>query len=113
MNAYLPSAARQDIEDILANLHHARRTGDLGRLALLVYWDVRKWARWAHRDALAQRASDLLTLQPHPDRATFLAMVDAIVEELERIHARQDCPVPGGGPPGSRPPGVPAGPTPA
>lgn len=76
---------RLDLDDVLGNLQHARRSGDLGRLALLTYWDVRKWARWARRDALAERASDLLTQQPHPSRTAFLSVVDDVIAELERI----------------------------
>jgi hypothetical protein len=87
MNSHLSSAVQEDLEDVLGNLQHARRTGDLGRLALLMYWDVRKWARWAHRDALAERATDLITMQPHADRAAFLAIVDDVIEEMERIQS--------------------------
>jgi hypothetical protein len=87
MMSHPATAAQQDLEDVLGNLQHARRTGDLGRLALLMYWDVRKWARWTHRDALAGRATDLISLQPHPDRASFLTMVDEVIEELERVQA--------------------------
>jgi len=76
---------RLNLEDVLGSLLHARRTEDLGRLALLTYWDVRKWARWARRDALAELAADVVTQQPHPTRAAFLARVDAVIAELERI----------------------------
>lgn len=85
MSCALSPALRRDLEDVLGNLHHARRANDLGRLALLTYWDVRKWARWAHRDALAQLASDALTQQPHPSRETFIALVDRVIEDLERL----------------------------
>jgi hypothetical protein len=85
MASGLTSSLRVDLEDVLGNLQHARRSGDLGRLALLTYWDVRKWARWAHREALAQRASDLVTKRPHPSRSAFLNIVDEVIDELERI----------------------------
>lgn len=85
MTVELTSQSLLDLEDVLANLQHARRTGDLGRLALLIYWEVRKWARWAHRDALAARATDLIAGQPHPNREAFLATVDEVIQELERI----------------------------
>ena len=35
MDPELPSAIRLDLEDVLGNMQYARRTGDLGRLALL------------------------------------------------------------------------------
>lgn len=78
---------RLDLEDVLGSLMHARRNDDLGRLALLTYWDVRRWARIAHRDALAARASDVVLNQPHPDRAAFLAIIDTVIDELKRIQA--------------------------
>lgn len=74
-----------DLDDVLGNMHHARRTGDLGRLALLTYWEAGKWARRAHRDALAARARDVMIQQPHPDRTAFLTIVDDVIRELERI----------------------------
>lgn len=100
MGTELPSALHLDLEDVLGNLQFARRTGDLGRLVHLTYWDVRKWARWAHRDALAERAADLVTGQPQPSRTAFLAIVDDVIAELERIRvgdaegihgSRPDC----------------------
>lgn len=86
MDNGLSPSLRLNLEDVLGSLQHARRTGDLGRLALLTYWDVRKWARWARRAALAELAADVVTQQPHPSRAAFLDRVDAIIAELERIH---------------------------
>lgn len=81
-----PSAnLRLDLEDVLGNLHHARRRGDLGRLALLAYCEVRRWARMAHAEELAQRASDLVARHPHPSRDAFLALVDQLIDELETI----------------------------
>ena len=40
---------RLALEDVLADLWHARRNDDLGRLALLSYCDMRRWARVARR----------------------------------------------------------------
>ncbi len=74
-----------DLDDVLGNLQHARRAGDLGRLALLTYWEAGKWARRARRDALAARAQDVMIQQPHPDKAAFLSIVDDVIHELERI----------------------------
>ena len=72
------------LQDVLADLWHARREGDLGRLALLSYCDVRRWARIAHREGLAQRSRDLVLSCPHATRAHFLAEVDALIAEAER-----------------------------
>lgn len=38
---------RLALEDVLADLRHARRSEDIGRLAFLSYCDVRRWARVA------------------------------------------------------------------
>ena len=35
------------LEDLLGDLQHARRSGDMSRLALLTYCEVRRWARAA------------------------------------------------------------------
>ncbi len=85
MIADLPTPERLDLEDVLGNLQHARRNEDLGRLAHLAYWDVRRWARRAHRHKLADRASDLIIRHPHPSRSAFLELVDDVIEELECI----------------------------
>lgn len=87
MIACSASALGLELEDVLGNLHDARRTGDLGRLAFLTYWEVRRWARSAHRDALAARAADVVLSQPRLGRAAFLELVDSVIDELERIRA--------------------------
>ncbi len=87
MIACSASPHRLELEDVLGSLQHARRRGDLGQLALLTYWEVRRWARTTRRDALAARAADVVLGQPHPNQAAFLAIVDAVIDELERIHS--------------------------
>jgi hypothetical protein len=82
------------LEDLLGDLHYARRSGDLGRLALLSYCEVRRWARLAGRLALAERSSELITHGPHASRDEFLAQVDGLIVELES--ARRAMP-PGNG----------------
>jgi len=88
MTSRLPSALELDLEDVLGGLQYARRAGDLGRLALLTYWEVRRWARIAHEDALALHASEVITQHPHANRTDFLALVDNVIEELEQVRAR-------------------------
>lgn len=85
MNSILHPTLQLQLEDVLGNLQHARRTDDLGRLALLAYCDVRRWARNAHQEALAERACELVTRMPHPSRAEFLSMVDEVIRELEQL----------------------------
>jgi len=75
------------LEDVLADLWHARRVGDIGRLALLSYCDVRRWARIAHHQGLAARSHELVLSCPHSDREDFLFAVDQLIAELERAHA--------------------------
>lgn len=89
MASQSPPSLGLEFDDVLGSLQYARRIGDLGRLAHVTYWDVRKWARWAHRDALAERAADLVKAQPQPSRAAFLAIVDDVIAELERIRAEE------------------------
>jgi hypothetical protein len=76
------------LEDLLGDMVHARRTGDVGRLALLAYCEVRRWARQAGETGLAERSTELITLQPSPSRAQFLAHIDDLIDELEAAHAR-------------------------
>ena len=72
------------LEDILGDLRFARRRNDLGRLALLAYCDVRRWARQAEAKELARRSSALINNFPHASRDDFLDDVDALIAELER-----------------------------
>jgi hypothetical protein len=74
------------LEDLLGDLLHARRSGDLGRLALLSYFEVRRWARLAGYQILAEHASKLMTHAPHASREAFLVEVDDIIAELEKAH---------------------------
>jgi len=73
------------LEDLLGDLRHARRAGDLGRLALLSYCEVRRWARMAGDAGLAEQSSELITQGPHASREQFLAHVDNLIGELERV----------------------------
>lgn len=73
------------LEDLLADLRHARRQGDLGRLALLAYCEVRRWARETGNAMLAKHASDLITGSPHLSREVFLDHIDDLIHELEGI----------------------------
>ena len=75
------------LEDLLADLRHARRGGDLGRLALIAYCDVRRWARQAGEVGIAERSTAMFTEQPHASREAFLEEVDRLISELAQIQA--------------------------
>jgi hypothetical protein len=76
------------LDDVLGDLQHARRQGDLGRLALLAYCEVRRWARQAGEPTLAARSLALITDDPPPTRAVFLHRVDDLIAELEVARER-------------------------
>ena len=81
MNALLTQLA---FDDLLADLRHARRSGDLGRLAFVAYCEVRRWARDAGQTALADRASELVISSPFASRDLFLEQVDKLIIGLEQ-----------------------------
>ena len=76
------------LDDLLGDLQHARRRGDLGRLALLAYCEVRRWARQAGEQGLAAHSSALITHSPHVSREAFMAQVDELIDELEQVRSR-------------------------
>ena len=73
------------LDDLLADLRHARKHDDLGRLALVAYCEVRRWARDAGNFVLAEHASELITSSPHPSREAFLGHIDDLIHELEAL----------------------------
>jgi hypothetical protein len=73
------------LEDLLADLRNARRQNDLGRLALIAYCEVRRWARETGNEVLAKHASDLITGSPHVSRGVFLEHIDDLILELEAV----------------------------
>jgi hypothetical protein len=85
MNAS-PQQIQLGLEDLLGDLLYARRRGDMGRLALLACFEVRRWARMAGYQGLADHASKLITHPPHVSREAFLVEVDGIIAELEKAH---------------------------
>jgi hypothetical protein len=79
---------RTSLDDVLGDLQFARRSGDLGRLALLAYCEVRRWARQAGEAELAEHSLALFTANPHASRADFLHRVDDLIIELEGVRRR-------------------------
>lgn len=87
---------QRSLEDLLGELIHARRQGDMGRLALLAYCEVRRWARQAGEEALAEQSTELFTRHPHASKEQFMHQIDALIAELELAHGRlQDSHLPG------------------
>ena len=76
------------LDDLLADLRHARRSGDLGRLALIAYCEVRRWARQVGEHDVAEHSASMLTDQPHASRDAFLGQVDSLICELEQVQSR-------------------------
>lgn len=83
-----PVPIQLGLEDLLGELQYARRNGDLGRLALLAYCEVRRWARAAGEDTLAEHATVLVTHSPPVSREAFLNEVDVLITRLEEAHNR-------------------------
>ena len=87
-NMNVSAPLQLSLDDILADLQYARRRGDLGRLALIAYCEVRRWARQAGETDVAEHAAAMVTEVPHPSREAFLEQVDQLIFELERTRIR-------------------------
>lgn len=84
MNGFSPPSLQHGLDDLLGDLKHARRSGDLGRLALLAYCEIRRWARSAGEPELARRSSELVLHSPHGSREEFIARIDGLIGDLEQ-----------------------------
>lgn len=71
------------LEDLLANLHFARKHDQLGRLALLAYCEVKGWARRAGKADVADTALRMFSTNPCLSKDEFLAGIDNLVATLE------------------------------
>lgn len=83
----MPDGLRDGLEDLAGDMAYARRNNDLGRLALLCYCEVRRWARLAGEQRLADLCCAFVTDHPAGDRKAFLNQVDVVVMELDRVCA--------------------------
>ena len=72
------------LEDLLAELQHARKHGELGRLALLAYCDVKGWARRAGKQDVADLALRLFSEDPCTSKAEFLQGIDHLIAALQK-----------------------------
>jgi hypothetical protein len=86
MNA--PSTLQLTLDDLVADLRYARRRGDLGRLALIAYCEVRRWARQAHESSIAAHSAAMMTAEPHASRDAFVGQIDELITELEQVQSR-------------------------
>jgi hypothetical protein len=71
------------LDDLLGDLRFARKRGDVGRLALLSYCEVRRWARMAGNQQLGEHSSEMATSAAPASREDFLARIDSLIVELE------------------------------
>ncbi len=71
------------LDDLLADMRHSRKRGDLGRLAFIAYCEVRRWARTAGEAELADYSSRVITGSPYESRESFLADIDDLIQALE------------------------------
>lgn len=77
------------LDDLLADLRHARRTGELGRMALIAWCEVRPWARKAGETELAAWVSEIFVHSPHPSREAFVRDVDDLIGRLDAVLERR------------------------
>ena len=97
-NMNTPLELQLRLDDLLAELQHARRNDELGRLALLIYCEVRCWARQVNEPTLAAHAGAMFTEQPHISREVFLAQVDSLILQLTAVSERYYGPLARSGP---------------
>ena len=76
------------LEDLLAELHFARRNEQLGQLALLAYCEVKGWARRAGKSDLADTALRMFSDSPCASKDAFLHGIDDLIATLE-LHERE------------------------
>ena len=76
------------LDDLLSELQDARHYGELGRLALLAYCDVRSWARQAGEIGVAHHSTAIFTDHKHASKEVFLQQVDELIAELQLARPR-------------------------
>lgn len=75
------------LEDLVADLHFARKNDQLGRLALLAYCEVKGWARQANKPDVADTALRMFLDNPCVSKDEFLQGIDRLIATLE-LHAQ-------------------------
>lgn len=76
------------LEDLLAELHFARRNDQIGRLAFLAYCEVKAWARRAGKPDLADTAQRMFSDCPFASKVAFLDGIEDLITTLE-LHERE------------------------
>jgi len=71
------------LEDLLADLRFARKNEQLGRLALLAYCDVKRWARQAGKSDVADIVLRMFADKPCPTKEDFLRGIDQLLGSLQ------------------------------
>lgn len=71
------------LEDLLADLQFARKHEQLGRLALLAYCDVKRWARQAGKSDVADMALRMFAENPCLNKEDFLRGMDQLLGALQ------------------------------
>jgi hypothetical protein len=79
---------RLALEDVLAQLWHARRNGELGRLAHLGFSEVQRWARSAQEATLVANARELLGACPYRNRDDLVFAIDRLIDDVEFAHSQ-------------------------
>jgi hypothetical protein len=90
----MPLSLQLGLDDLIAEMRHARRHGDLGRLALIAYCDMRRWARQAGELDIANQSLAMFTDEPHASRDAFLDKVDRLLHALEDVQSRLQSALP-------------------
>jgi hypothetical protein len=85
----LSDTLRTGLEDVLAQLRHARRSDDLSRLASICFTDARRWALLAGHRGLAARAGAIVLDRPHASRASLQDRIDSLVADLEELYREE------------------------
>jgi len=83
-----PGSVQLALEDVLASLWHARRAGDIARLAHVGYSEVQRWARARRDHVLMAHARALLTDCPYRNRDEFMFAIDRLIAEVEQAHVQ-------------------------
>jgi hypothetical protein len=60
-------------------------------VVLLLYFDLRRWARATRHEILAQRSSDLIVHCPFSSRQELVAAIDSLIDEIERVRDAGPC----------------------
>ena len=77
------------LEDLLAQLWYARRTGDLGRLTHLSSSEIQRWGRNASESLLVSRARELLARCPYDSRDDLMWTIDRLIADVEFAHSQR------------------------